>query len=695
VKLTTRLTIAAIAPAFLVTAVGISGAWFFKRQVMNLALSVCCEHTRALVNELDHLVGDRLDDWSGYLNTAAVRRAVAESNRQFEKRIGRERWIDRVEAEWRQGSEPAELRAKVTGCDLARDLRLRLAGLGQWRAAEVIVTNRYGATVAATGRTSHYRHSDELWWQKAWAEGTYVAPVEYDDSAGVYRLPVALRIEDLEGNPIGVAKVVFDLSGMLGLVDRMARTFRTAGVSRLWVIGPGGKLIHEGGEPFSAPRPLPAYLARAINAAAAPASGSTLATEPGSGKRVILAWATSPGRGTRSRTGWTVAAQLDLDRLVASIGSAMRSILLAAGAVTLLVLVGAGYEAYMLSRRIRTLVEAAEQIGRGKLDLSLPDSGKDELAQITRAFNSMAEGLRRADADRRRAQEMLIDTARQAGMAEVANGVLHNVGNVLNSVNVAASIMKERHKNCPATRIRKLASLLEEHKDHLEQFLTQDERGKKVPQFIIQLADAVDANRCEASKELERLQAAVEHIGEIVQLQQSYSSLGGAKQELNLAELVEEAVKLNDASFLRHNIRVVREYADVPPVLAERHKVLQILVNLISNAKRALADANRDDRQVVLRTRREGDWAVVEIEDNGVGIKPEHLPHIFEYGFTTRSDGHGFGLHMSAVNAGELGGSLTAHSDGPGKGATFILRLPIGSDGRQAATQREEIAAGI
>jgi signal transduction histidine kinase len=112
-------------------------------------------------------------------------------------------------------------------------------------------------------------------------------------------------------------------------------------------------------------------------------------------------------------------------------------------------------------------------------------------------------------------------------------------------------------------------------------------------------------------------------------------------------------------------------------IQTEKHRVLQILVNLIRNAKYALDDSKRTDKLLTIKLGRNGgDHIKIDVVDNGVGIPEENLTRIFGHGFTTRSNGHGFGLHSSALAIKELGGSLTAHSDGVGKGATFTLLLP-------------------
>ena len=128
---------------------------------------------------------------------------------------------------------------------------------------------------------------------------------------------------------------------------------------------------------------------------------------------------------------------------------------------------------------------------------------------------------------------------------------------------------------------------------------------------------------------------------------------------------------------LIHEGNIRREFDEAPPIMTEKHKVLQILVNLIRNAKYAMDDAGRSDKRLTIKVANEGRHRVkIQVIDNGVGIPPENLTRIFSHGFTTRRNGHGFGLHSSALAVRELGGSLEARSDGEGQGAVFTLRLP-------------------
>ena len=159
-------------------------------------------------------------------------------------------------------------------------------------------------------------------------------------------------------------------------------------------------------------------------------------------------------------------------------------------------------------------------------------------------------------------------------------------------------------------------------------------------------------------------------------MQQNYATFGGVKEIINVTSLVEDSLRMTEGALSRHRVEVVREFETVPPLNVEKHKILQILVNLLRNAKHACQDSERTDMRLTVRVANGEGRVKISVMDNGVGISPENLTRIFSHGFTTRKDGHGFGLHSGALAAKEMGGSLSVHSDGPGQGAAFTLELP-------------------
>jgi len=293
----------------------------------------------------------------------------------------------------------------------------------------------------------------------------------------------------------------------------------------------------------------------------------------------------------------------------------------------------------------------------------------------------LAQALAKITHELKEAQGELLFTARQAGMAEIANNVLHNVGNVLNSVNVSASLIAERMRNSKDQNLARAIQLMNDHGTDLGEFFTHDEKGKTLPGYLDKIVATLAAEKQGIHKELESITRSIDHIKEIVATQQSYAGASSLIGPVQIADLMEDALRMNTASIARHQITVVKDFADLPLLLLDKHLVLQILVNLVANAKQAMDSVADRSHELTLRTQiidpESGARLRIRIEDNGEGIAPESLPRLFTHGFTTRKNGHGFGLHSCALAAIEMRGTMTAHSDGLGTGAAFTLELPV------------------
>jgi signal transduction histidine kinase len=299
-----------------------------------------------------------------------------------------------------------------------------------------------------------------------------------------------------------------------------------------------------------------------------------------------------------------------------------------------------------------------------------------QVRRQTRALERDITAMKEAESKLEAVHKQLLDTSRLTGMAEVATNVLHNVGNVLNSANVSASIVADKVRHSRAGSLSKVVAALEAHADDLPAYLTADGKGKHLPRFLGALAGHLAGEQEEVLRELASLTGNMEHIKEIVSMQQNYARVYGVMEERTVTDLVEDSLRMNAGALERHGIHVIRDYQPVPPMLVDKHKVLQILINLISNAKYALENHSSSGKTLTVRVWQQDNFVCVSVMDNGVGIAPENLTRIFGLGFTTHKNGHGFGLHGGALAAKEMEGSLTAQSEGLGKGATFTLKIP-------------------
>ena len=281
------------------------------------------------------------------------------------------------------------------------------------------------------------------------------------------------------------------------------------------------------------------------------------------------------------------------------------------------------------------------------------------------------------------AQDALVTTARHAGMAEIANNVLHNVGNVLNSVNVSAGIVTSKVRDSQTRGLAKAVRLLDEHASDLAFFLSKDERGKLLPAYLNGLAAALAAEQQDITNELGCLTKSVDHIKDIVAAQQTYAGASSVVEAVHVEELLEDALRMNADATARHKVVIDKEFAaEMPLMLLDKRRLVQIVVNLLNNAKQAMESVLDRPRQLTLGADltpgTDGRMRLrIRVADAGEGIAAENLDRIFMHGFTTRKTGHGFGLHSCAIAAKEMGGTLGVHSEGPGRGATFTLVLPI------------------
>lgn len=275
----------------------------------------------------------------------------------------------------------------------------------------------------------------------------------------------------------------------------------------------------------------------------------------------------------------------------------------------------------------------------------------------------------------KKTQSELVEASRRAGMSEVITGVLHNVGNVLNSINVSAAVAMENINASHFELLGRTIKLIESQGESVGTFLSQDPRGRKIPALLSRIGEQIHTAQETAKGSLKRLMEQVGIIRATVEAQQSMAKPREVLEESSPADLVDRAVSMFRIDFDLKGVKLTVDTERATRVLIDRQSTLQILVNLIRNAIEAVLD-NQGPRQLEVKAYARADKVHFEVADNGCGIPQDNLVKIFQYGFTTKETGHGFGLHTSAISAQAMGGTLQVTSDGPGTGARFSLTLP-------------------
>ena len=297
---------------------------------------------------------------------------------------------------------------------------------------------------------------------------------------------------------------------------------------------------------------------------------------------------------------------------------------------------------------------------------------QEEVAERTRA----EEDLRRAYAQTEQLQKDLLDKAHKSGMAEIATGVLHNVGNVLNSINISASLAEEKLQNSGLYKFIKANELLRSHSNNTINFMLT-EKGEKLLKYYIILEDILIKEHNYLTDELSKLVGNIDIIKNIISTQQNYAGVGFLTEHLTLEKITEEFLILQSSSMRKHGIDIRKNFHEVPEVAIHKSKFMHILMNMFKNARETMQEIDQEKQVVIIDINRDNTHAYLKISDNGAGIAEENLTKIFTHGFTTKAAGHGFGLHSCANYMTEMGGKMWAESQGEGKGTTFVLSFPL------------------
>lgn len=313
--------------------------------------------------------------------------------------------------------------------------------------------------------------------------------------------------------------------------------------------------------------------------------------------------------------------------------------------------------------RVRTIRERNQQL-------------EQLVAERTEELKEKNQDLERTLEELEATKDELVEKAHKAGMADIATGVLHNVGNVLTSVNTSASLIEETARQSKLEGLIQANLLLRENIDNIDEFIVNNPKGKNLLKYYLKLEDPLKKERQKMLNQSERLNEKIKLINEIIAAQQNYAGTGIHAEQVLLDEIIDNALSLQAGSIERHNLDIEKDLRASKTVFIQRSKLIHVLVNILKNAKEAMDGMKPGEKKIVIKTWEEDNRVFLSISDTGSGIKDEHLGKIFTQGFTTKKDGHGFGLHSSANYIHEMGGSIKVHQNGKDRGATFTLYLP-------------------
>ncbi|MGE0757086.1 MAG: CHASE4 domain-containing protein [Pirellulaceae bacterium] len=341
-----------------------------------------------------------------------------------------------------------------------------------------------------------------------------------------------------------------------------------------------------------------------------------------------------------------------------------------AGGLLLVTVLGMALQ-HRIVHPLQQLAQHAVRVGRtDDLKARLNFRRQDEMGILAREFDGMVQSLAES-------RKRVLVTAHRAGQAEIASEVLHNVGNAVNSANCSVELLEEQLHRSKLPGLKRAVQLLIDERAQLTRFFQEDPRGEKWIDYVVSLHDNLQREKSDAAAEISRLRDTVRHIRDAIAVQQTYAGKSDFRQDVDVAAVLDEALQLNQEELRIRQVQVTVDVPSLPEVQLNKSKISQVLVNLLRNAIQAMETTPAAERRLHVRVgvfdERGLEW---EIQDNGCGFDAQLRGRLFSHGFTTKPSGNGFGLHFCANAIQEMGGSISAESPGPGRGATIRIQLP-------------------
>jgi len=408
----------------------------------------------------------------------------------------------------------------------------------------------------------------------------------------------------------------------------------------------------------------------------AQASLALLAPVPGAPSEGLLETDSSTGvyRTFNDLYGWPVMRlQVDVPRRITAQGrmavAYASSGLLAAAVIVLVLLVVVLNRAIL--RPLALVTSHAVALGEDRdLTNRLDLKRKDEFGVLAREFDRMVERVAES-------RTRLVDQSYEAGFAELARGVLHNLGNAMTPIAVRLATLYDRLRTAPAEDAEQAVAELQDgapdsqRRADLEEFLRLGSR---------EMAATVRAAREDVAVITRQTTVIQTALAEQMRATRNEHVI----EPVRLTELLAQSLEIvPDVCRQRLTIDSDETLRRLGVVRVARTVLRLILQNLIINAADAIRDAGKDkgtlrvSAEIVRDAERQ--QLHLQCRDDGVGIPAQNLERVFEMGFSTKSPetNHGIGLHWCANAIGALGGRIWAASDGPGRGASLHLLVPL------------------
>jgi signal transduction histidine kinase len=604
--------------------------------------------------------------------SSTIQQAASESNKEFEKLDNIQTYINEKDREWTSApqKETTPFMQEIIGNEVSEELRNTIGFYEKKYHYKVfnefIITNKYGANIAQTGKTTDYYQADEQWWQDAKKEGLYIEDVEYDESADVYATSIGVRIDDQSGNFSGVIKAVLNID------DTIKSLAGKKHLTEFKLLTKDKKIIYST-EEFEFLQDLPIERTSCPVGQETPEHAHYFISEDDHGEEgyALYAYVHSEKHGDYKNLGWILLIEYKTEEIFASV-SRLRNLLLFILLIFIVFAVLMGlFISYSIYRPLVNLSKALVRIGEGKLDTKVTIKSRDEIGFLANSINKMTEDLKQT-------QSQLVQSEKLASIGQLAAGVAHEMNTPVGFVAGNFQTL-ERH-------VKKILDLLAMHDKLAGQAEDSgDPQLKTVVEGIGQFRE--DTQIDFILEDIQRLfvdsKEGVSRTVKIIQNLRDFSRIDqpGSRDEYDLNEGI-KATLVMAKNEIKYDADVETDLSELPPIYCHCGQINQVLLNILVNAAQAIKSQEREDRgTITIRTYASDDAVVCEISDDGPGIPPDNISKIYDPFFTTKPPGKGTGLGLNIaydIIVNKHNGKLLVDST-VGVGTKFTIKLPIGT----------------
>lgn len=640
------------------------------------------------IEKIDKNIYNRIEILKLYSTNLILQNALKESNKEFEKLDDIQDYINEKEKEWT--SVPKEtitpFMQQILDNQLSNRLKVRYEfyeeEYGYPIFGEILVTNKYGANLAQTGKTTNYRQDDEEWWKKAKEDGFYIGPVVYDESADIYSIDLCVRIDDENGNFLGILIAVLDIRRVIQILKEIEKNLYDEGNKdvELKLITKEGKLIYSTKGEFEFFYDMRSFLESHFKTCKRYFEGNTLECLERVQLEItddkVFVHTHSKSDHDYGGLGWIFVLEQDAGEVFAPINHLRNSLWIAIFIMIVSIIMSGALISRYISKPITKLRNIANNMGKGQLDVKIDIKSKDEIGELASTLKRMGSELKKFHAGlEKQVKERTAELKKKTEDLEKVNKELNNTKlatlNILEDVKEANERLKEIDKlktdflnttshelKTPLTPIRSYLDLLED--GSLGKLNQQQKSALKV----------IDKN-------VKRLKRLISDILDITKVEAGQMKF--IMEKIRFEKVIKEAIQEIKPSIDEKKIKIeVRIPKKLPLIEGDKQRLIQVLTNLLDNAIKF----SPKNKRVMITAKKRKNSLFMAVADKGIGISKNNLPKLFTKFFqvdtsaTREQPGTGLGLTICKGIIEAHNGNIWAESI-LGKGSTFYFTLPL------------------